>query len=356
MIDPITGAALVQIGSGAYRMIKAQRGIDELERQKRRTYTEAAQGLRESKQIAETRRRMGLSPQARTLAQNEIMRNQRNLLRTPASGQLRDQLGRTAAATQASGALGLAAMDEKIRQGAEKDLMQINRELTNAAYRDVAQENKEYLMEASAYGKAKQEGRRSIMGAIGGVAQASMYGYGPLANVGGSTPKMPQAPTTQASTTQQQPESVGLVQQPGSFPLTRKYGPAMRVPNTMAESTPVTPPNLTGGMTPLYYENASQQPSAGLTPSLTGSMTPIKFPTREFGARYVEPLEMFPTASPIDASPFNNTPGFSPMMFDPRVRMNPNGSLSGFSSGYEQPYGQVTPSLTRNMTPLDYFN
>lgn len=176
-MDPLTMMALVQAGSGAYRYARAQKGISDLEAQDRRKFMDASGPLQENKLMSQQRMKYGLRPESRQLALNEQMRQERNLLSTPASGQLRDQLGRTAAATRGQFGLQLSAQDQAIRDAAAQNIMQTNQQLMQLDMQDISQENQEYLQMMGGYGQARQDARKTILGAAQGVMTGAMMGY-----------------------------------------------------------------------------------------------------------------------------------------------------------------------------------
>jgi len=288
-MDPFTITALIQAGSGAYRYFKAQKGINELEKQDRRKFMDAAAPLQENKYMQQQRMKYGLTPESRQLALNEQMRQERNLLRTPASGQLRDQIGRTAAASRGTFGLQMAAQDQATRDAYAQQVAQTNRDLVNLDLQDISQANQEYLQQSAAYGQARQDARKTMLGSLQGVGMAALGGY--YNTFGGNkTPKVekplikagekPYTPAEPSLTKDMTPLELNL----GGAPRSKYDTPSFYEMGMPEQTFPTTLPNTI-------------PPPENLSGSLTEGMSPLEMGPSGAPGPYVAPE--FPKAKPL---------------------------------------------------------
>lgn len=163
-------AAAAQGGYGIYRGVKAQQGLNALSKQRKARFMDAAAPLQENKELYKKQYQGGMGPGSLNLAQNQFGMGQRQLLATPASGQLRDQIGRVASANQGSFALNLAAQNESIRRQGLGGMVGSNEQLSSLQQRDISNDIRQREDMERAYGKAVQDGFGDALGAAGGFA------------------------------------------------------------------------------------------------------------------------------------------------------------------------------------------
>jgi len=174
-MDPFTIAAMAaQAGYGLYRGIKAQKGLRALQKQRMPSYMEAMAPYRENYDLYRQQYVGGMGPGSLNLAQQQFATQQAGLLRAPVSGQLRDQLGRVAAASTGMFAQNLAAQNEAIRRGAISGMTAANQSIAALQQRDVGTRLDQRLRQEQAYGQAMQQGFQDVLGAAGGLATAKM--------------------------------------------------------------------------------------------------------------------------------------------------------------------------------------
>jgi hypothetical protein len=174
MVDPMTIAAIAQAGYGLYRGIKAQQGLRALQKQKMPSFMEAMAPYRENYDLYRQQYVGGMGPGSLNLAQQQFATQQAGLLRAPVSGQLRDQLGRVAAANTGMFAQNLAAQNEAIRRGAISGMTAANQSIAALQQRDVGTRLDQRLRQEQAYGQAMQQGFQDVIGAFGGYAMGQM--------------------------------------------------------------------------------------------------------------------------------------------------------------------------------------
>ena len=172
-MDPLTMlliSAGIQAASAAYRGIKAQKGLKELQKQKIARYSDAAAPIQENKAMYQDMAKFGMGPASTTLAKNQFAAGQKALSAAPAGGQLRTQIGRLASANAGGFANQLAAQNEAIRRQGMAGVAQANLGLSSLQQRDVATDIQRRMQQEQAYGQAMQDARREALGAVTGVA------------------------------------------------------------------------------------------------------------------------------------------------------------------------------------------
>lgn len=163
-------SAGIQAGTAAYRNIKAQKGLSELEKQRLPQYMDAAAPIQENKQMYGQMARSGMGPGSLNLAKNTFAAGQNALTAAPAGGQLRTQIGRMASANAGGFANQLAAQNEGIRRQGMSGVAQANLGLSGLQQRDIGVGLQRRSEAEKAYGQAIQDSRRELLGAAAGVA------------------------------------------------------------------------------------------------------------------------------------------------------------------------------------------
>lgn len=172
-MDPLTImliSGLLQAGTAAYRNIKAQKGLKELEKQRLARYTDASGPIQENKAMYQQMAKFGMGPASATMARNQFAASQNALTAAPAGGQLRTQIGRMASANAGGFANQLAAQNEAIRRQGMAGVAQANLGLSGLQQKDVAVDLQRRMQAEQAYGQAIQDSRREMIGAATGVA------------------------------------------------------------------------------------------------------------------------------------------------------------------------------------------
>ena len=176
-MDPMTMMAisgLVELGSGAYRNIKAQKGLAALEKQRLPQYMDAAAPIMENKQMYSQMAKTGMGPASLNLARNTFAAGQNALTAAPAGGQLRTQIGRMASANAGGFANQLAGQNESIRRNAIGNVAQQNMALSDLQQRDIGVGLQRRFKAEDNYGQAIQDSRKTMLGAFEGYATASL--------------------------------------------------------------------------------------------------------------------------------------------------------------------------------------
>jgi hypothetical protein len=176
-MDPMTMMAisgLVELGSGAYRNIKAQKGLAALEKQRLPQYMDAAAPIMENKQMYSQMAKTGMGPASLNLAKNTFAAGQNALTAAPAGGQLRTQIGRMASANAGGFANQLAGQNESIRRNAIGNVAQQNMALSDLQQRDIGVGLQRRFKAEDNYGQAIQDSRKTMLGAFEGYATASL--------------------------------------------------------------------------------------------------------------------------------------------------------------------------------------
>lgn len=162
--------AIAQAGIGAYQLIKSTQAMNKLLKQGRREYTEAMAPYRENYDLYRQQYVGGMGPGSLNLARQQFATQQAGLLRAPASGQLRDQLGRVAAANTGQFGLNLAAQNENIRRAGLSGMAGANQAISALQQREIAQDISDYNRQMAEYGQAQNIAVNNIFGAISGAA------------------------------------------------------------------------------------------------------------------------------------------------------------------------------------------
>lgn len=166
-------SAGVQAGTSAYRNIKAQRGLKELEKQRLPSYMDAAGPLQQNYTMAARQARMGLSPEASALARSTAASQSAGQFRAASElsgGQLGTALGRIGAMNTTQLGLQMGVQDQMARERGVQQMMGINRELSGLEQRDIGVGLQRRSEAERGYGQAIQDSRREMIGAASGLA------------------------------------------------------------------------------------------------------------------------------------------------------------------------------------------
>ena len=154
----------------AYRNIKANKGLAELDKQRLPQYMDAAAPIQENKQMYGQMAKFGMGPASLNLAKNTFAAGQNALTAAPGGGQLRTQIGRLASANAGGFANSLAAQNESIRRQGMSGVAQANSQLSGLQQRDIGVGLQRRSEAERAYGQAVQDSRRQLLGTLSGVA------------------------------------------------------------------------------------------------------------------------------------------------------------------------------------------
>lgn len=245
-LDPMTMAMIAQAGYGLYRGFKAQQGLRELQKQKMPSRMEAMAPLRENYDLYRQQYRTGMGPGSLNLARQQFGVQQAGLLQTPASGQLRDVMGRVAAANTGQFALNLAAQNEQIRRAGLAGMASANVGMSGLQEREAVDRLQNRLRQEQAYGQAMQQGFSDALGALGGYgmskanAASAAEDRALMAQIYGLSSRTPTT-TTNASFLPLQGQSIAEPSYTSQQNLLKPVGPVdvnyrrFTVPKTMFE-------------------------------------------------------------------------------------------------------------------------
>lgn len=174
----ITGiSALVQAGYGAYRGIKAQKGMDALAKQRKARFMDAASPIQQNRQFGLQQMNQGIAPSTRAIAEQTAAAQRAGQYRQATDiggGGMGSVIGRIGALNNADLGLGLAAQNQAARERGMGMTMDANRQLSSIQQRDISNDIDQRLRQEQAYGQAKQQGFQDVLGAATGFATASM--------------------------------------------------------------------------------------------------------------------------------------------------------------------------------------
>ena len=173
MIDPATimlVSGLSNMASSAYRNYQANEGLDELAKQRRPRFMDAANPFEENKQMYGQMAKFGMGPASLNIARNNFAAGQNALTAAPANGQLRTQIGRMASANAGGFANSLAAQNEGFRRSALGGVAQANTQISGLQQRDVGTDLNRMDKTEAALGQAAQDSRRELMSGLTSLA------------------------------------------------------------------------------------------------------------------------------------------------------------------------------------------
>lgn len=162
---------------GLYRGIKAQQGLDALNKQRQARFMDAANPLMENKALQEQQYRQGLTPATRGLFQQQqasTLASQQRLASEMSGGQLSNALSRMSNLNVNNGALSLAAQNEAAQRQGMQGMISTNRELSGLQQRDIGVDINQRQEMLKGYGLAKQQGFQDVLGAASGFAMMNM--------------------------------------------------------------------------------------------------------------------------------------------------------------------------------------
>jgi len=175
-------ASGIQAGVGLYQMIKSQRQLNALKRQRMPSVMDAAAPYQENIKLARRQYEQGLDPATRRMISEQAATAQAGVFRSAGEmGQAGQSLSRLAGFNAYQGALQMGSMDVAARQRGMSALTSANLQYGNLLRED-ARARRQYRMSLEQQlGYAKSEGRQNIMGSVSGLAKTgvtvgSMYG------------------------------------------------------------------------------------------------------------------------------------------------------------------------------------
>jgi hypothetical protein len=302
-MDPMTIAMLAQAGYGLYRGIKAQQGLRALQKQKMPNFMEAVAPYRENYELYKQQYKGGMGPGSLNLAQQQFGIQQAGLLRTPVSGQLRDQLGRAAAAGTGMFAQNLAAQNEAIRRGAISGMTSANQSISALQQRDIGTRLDLRLRQEQGYGQAMQQGFQDVLGAAGGLAKSQLATQEAAANrdllreyynLNKTNPNSTSLPADimsipsvgfRQNTTNTNPLapvgpiSVGRMSTPAAGP--RPYSTGSAMPEGFIQPDLNGPVRIVGSAPASPYSTGSAMPEGFIQPNLNGPVNFLRPPGYE---------------------------------------------------------------------------
>lgn len=158
------------MASSAYRNYQANEGLDELAKQRRPRFMDAANPFEENKQMYGQMAKFGMGPASLNIARNNFAAGQNALTAAPANGQLRTQIGRMASANAGGFANSLAAQNEGFRRSALGGVAQANTQISGLQQRDVGTDLNRMDKTEAALGQAAQDSRRELMSGLTSLA------------------------------------------------------------------------------------------------------------------------------------------------------------------------------------------
>lgn len=319
-------SAGVQAGTGAYRNIKAQRGLNMLERQRLPSYMDAAGPLQQNYTMAARQARMGLSPEAAALARSTAASQSAGQFRAASElsgGQLGSALGRIGAMNTTQLGLQMGVQDQMARERGTQQMMGINRELSGLQQRDIGVGLQRRSEAERGYGQAIQDSRREMIGAASGLATGylgyqnaeanrqltrDMYGIGGSGNGGGGAANVVTPSTF-------------LTQAPGTFP-TGRVGPQTFDNYLLSGAPRGTTQTYNTSLSPDFGTNQNQimeTPFKAYNPNaLNQFLTPAM-------ASQVSGRQLMPNAPLPNPNMMNN------------AMMSPRGGITYAAPDYQQP-------------------
>lgn len=176
-MDPVTAMAIAQGAYGIYRGIKAQRGLDELSKQRRARYMDAAGPIQENIRLARTQMQQGMSPIAEARSRQAFAGTQATAARQAqelSGGQMGSAISRLGALQNYRLGSDIAYQDQLARERGQQALMGQNLQISSLQQRDIQQDIRERMMQEQAYGQARQQAIADVFGAGMGAAQSKM--------------------------------------------------------------------------------------------------------------------------------------------------------------------------------------
>lgn len=174
----ITGiSALVQAGYGAYRGIKAQKGLDALAKQRKARFMDAAAPIQQNRQFGLQQMKQGIAPASRAIAEQATAAQTAGQYRQATDiggGGMGSVIGRIGALNTSQLGLGLAQQSQAARERGMGMAMSANQQLSSLQQRDISNDIEQRLRQEQAYGQAKQQGFQDVLGAVSGFGSAAM--------------------------------------------------------------------------------------------------------------------------------------------------------------------------------------
>ena len=174
----ITGiSALVQAGYGAYRGIKAQKGLDALAKQRKARFMDAAAPIQQNRQFGLQQMKQGIAPATRAIAEQTTAAQNAGQYRQATDmggGAMGSVIGRIGALNTSQLGLGLAQQSQAARERGMGMAMSANQQLSSLQQRDISNDIEQRLRQEQAYGQAKQQGFQDVLGAVSGFGSAAM--------------------------------------------------------------------------------------------------------------------------------------------------------------------------------------
>ena len=160
---------VAQAGVGAYQMIRSQRELNRLRRQRMPSVLEARDPFVENIRMARQQYERGLDPATQRVMREQAARSQAGQFRRAGElGQSGAALSAIAGMNQYQSALQLGQMDVEARQRGMRALTSANLRYGSLLTED-ARARRQYRMALEQQlGYAKSEGRQNIMGALSG--------------------------------------------------------------------------------------------------------------------------------------------------------------------------------------------
>lgn len=160
---------VAQAGVGAYQMIRSQRELNKLRRQKMPSVLEARDPFVENVRMARQQYERGLDPATQRIIREQAARTQAGQFRRAGElGQSGAALSAMAGMNQYQSSLQLGQMDVEARQRGMRALTSANLRYGSLLTED-ARARRQYRMSLEQQlGYAKSEGRQNIMGALSG--------------------------------------------------------------------------------------------------------------------------------------------------------------------------------------------
>jgi len=240
-------AAALQAAYGGYQLIKAQEQMRKLQKQPMPTRMDAQAPMRENYELYKQQYLGGMGPGSLNLANQQFAVQQAGLLQTPASGQMRDVMGRVAAANRGQYATNLAAQNEQISRAGLAGMASANLGISGLTERDAVDRLQARRQQETAYAGAMESGVNNMFGALTGLGASRM------------------AQEQNKDYMDMMRQYYGLNRQnPGQTPQTNISNPSAQVPVPVAGSmTPSTSFEGLMGRTAGMYPSGSSELSIG---------------------------------------------------------------------------------------------
>jgi hypothetical protein len=338
MIDPVTAMALAQGAYGVYRGIKAQQGLNALNKQRVPKYMDAAGPLQENIRMARTQMQQGMSPAAKAVANQAFASSQAGTYRQAqelSGGQMSSAIGRLGALQNFRYGSQMGLQDQMARERAQQTLMGQNLQLSALEQKDIAQGIADNRMLQQQYGAARQQAIADVFGAGMGAVQTKLamseadknrqFYMDMLGN---------KNPTT---TTDGSQNNYSSVFSPGTFPYSAPIGPKEGPPNLMNLPPSMGGTNLKAGFIP---KSSGTPNPMNLPPSMGGTNLQAgfnRFSTPSFLSQYSPQQRM--TVPDSESQRVGNPAGYSDMSGDPFYNQVYNPNALRFSNPYNMNRG-----------------